>query len=201
MNRFLRGLSGLLVMAISLFEFSEIKRMISLVAEGEAGYLYSLVRLCIYVIAIILAGVLIIKDKKKASAVCLMVAGGVALYNLFVYIGVIMGKYTIFGIVFGNVVDLLKIVLFGATLAVVMLSCGKVTERFIRGSFVSAVVALILAISGRVAPFISSGKSFIYDIDLFFTAYGVNILCTLVMFAAVAFYIWHLVPEKRKKRR
>jgi hypothetical protein len=191
----------LLVLVISLFEIGEAKRFISLVAEGNSDYLGDMIIKCLYLVAIIAAGILIMANKKSAAAVLLTLAGGVALYNAFAYVLRIIGNEMIFGLVLGNVIDLMEIALFAAPMAVLMLSHKKVDNKISRGGLAFVIAAFVLGIGGRIVTFVCWGKSFISDFVLFFEAYGLNILSTIVMFAAAAAYIWHLAPEKRKNRR
>ncbi len=201
MKKFLRCLSGLLVLVISLFEIGEARRFIGLVAEGNSEYLSDMVIKCLYVLAIIAAGVLIMADKKKAAALLLTFAGGVTLYNAFAYVLRIIGNEMIFGLVLGNVIDMIELVLFAAPMAVLMLSHKKVDNKISRGGFACVIAAFALGIGGRIVTFVSWGKSFILDLPLFFEAYGIAILYTLVAFGAAACYVWHLAPEKRKNRK
>ncbi len=201
MKKLYKSLSGLFISIVSLFEISELKRFATLLADGSSEYMGEVIVKGVYMFAIIAAGVLIIANKKKASAICLTLAGGVALYKAFGYILRVVGNEMIFGIVLGNVIDMVEFVLFAAPIAVVMLSESKMNEKSLRGAFVSVVAALAVALSGRIITFVSWGKSFVGDLSLFFEAYGLDILRTLVMFLAAVFYIWHLMPEKRKKRR
>ena len=60
MKRFNAVLSGLLVFAITLFEIAETKRFATLIAEGNTGYIGELITKVVYILALIIAGIIII---------------------------------------------------------------------------------------------------------------------------------------------
>ena len=194
-------LAGLLMAAICTFEISETSRFISMISGGNNAYIGELVIKSIYILAMISAGVFFILDKcPKLTATLLAVAGGVSLYKTFTYIMGIRGNEMIFGIVYGNVTDMVIITLFIAPTAVLLLSGGKISKKLIRNSLIFEFAALAVGISGYIASFAAWGKTFA-DFGLFFDVYGLDILRIIVCFLAFALTIAAMAPEEEKKRR
>ena len=202
MKRFNAVLSGLLVFAITLFEIAETKRFATLIAEGNTGYIGELITKVVYILALIIAGIIIISGKKqKLGAIFLTAAGGVAIYKTFTYIAGIMGNEMIFGIVLGNVIDMLEIVLLSAPAAVMLLLGSKAVEKNLKGALIATAAASAVGLGGRIITFISWGKSFASDFALFFEVYGIDLLRTFVMLGEFALLLLGCLPEKRKKHR
>ncbi|MBR4071608.1 MAG: hypothetical protein IKK26_03540 [Clostridia bacterium] len=202
MKKFYSVLSGLLVLALIIFEIPELRRFSSMIADGNSGYVGELVAKIFFVIAIAASSVLLIWGKKsRIAAICLTAAGGVAVYKTFIYVVNIIGNEMVFGIVLGNIIDMLEIVFFIAPATVILLLSKKASEKNVFGSLIATLSAFVLGIAGRIITFVSWGKSFASDFPLFFSAYGTDILRTLVMFAAFALLLLSFVPEKRKKRK
>jgi len=202
MKKFYSVLSGLLTIAITLFEIKEIKRFVSLIAEGNKEYIGELFPMGIYIIALCAAGILIMtKKRKKLCAAFLTVAGGVVIYKAFTYVIGIIGNEMIPGIVLGNVIDLSEFAVFAVPAAIALLSANKITGKALRGCFIATAAAFAIGIAGRIITFVSWGKSFVSDLGLFFSVYSVDMLRTLVMLCAFTLTLLALVPEKTKKHR
>lgn len=202
MKKFYSILSALLVLVISLFEIPETKRFASLIAEGNSDYMGELVAKIVFIIALTASAILLIWGKKNgAAALCLTAAGGVAIYKAFTYVMSIIGNEMIFGIVLGNIIDMLEIVIFIAPASVILLLSKKASEKNVRGALIATLAAFVIGIAGRIITFLSWGKSFATDLPLFFDAYGTDILRTLVMFAAFGLLLLGFMPEKRKKHK
>lgn len=202
MKKFYRVLSGLLTIAITLFEIKETKRFISLIAEGNTGYMGELAAKGLYILALCAAGLLLMTGKKKkACALCLTAAGGVTLYKAFTYVVGIIGNEMILGIVLGNVIDITEIVLFAAPAAIALLSGERTTKKAFRGCFIATAAAFIVGIAGRIITFVSWGKSFASDFALLLQVYGIDMLRTIVMLGAFSLALLSMVPEKTKKHR
>ncbi len=202
MKKFYRVLSALLVLSLTLFEIPETKRFASLIAEGNSDYMGELVAKIVFITALAASAIVLMWGKKNgACAICLTAAGGVAIYKAFTYVMNIMGNEMILGIVLGNIIDMLEIVLFIAPAAVVLLLCQKASEKNIRGALIATLSAFVIGIAGRIITFVSWGKSFATDLPLLFDAYGTDMLRTFVMFAAFTLLLLGFMPEKRKKHK
>lgn len=201
MKKFYRALSALLILTLTLFEIPETKRFASLIAEGNSDYMGELLAKLFFIAAIVISAVLLWCRKNRAAAVCLTAAGGVAIYKAFTYITNIIGNEMILGIVLGNVIDMLEIVLFIAPSAVILLLGKKANSKNIRGALIATLAAFAIGIAGRIITFVSWGKSFATDLPLLFSAYGTYMLCTLVMTAAFTLLLIGFMPEKRKKHK
>lgn len=193
--------AGILMAAICAFEISEISRYISMISGGNSAYTGELVIKSIFVLSLIAAGILFILGKAgKGAATLLTVAGGVSLYKTFAYIIGILGNEMIFGIVYGNIIDMLEIVFFIAPAAVILLSKEKITKKNVLVSLIIELAAFAISLSGNIASFAGWGKT-IADISLFFDVYGLDMLRALICLAAFSLSILSLAPDKRKKHR
>ncbi len=191
--------AGLLMAASCVFEISETSRFISMIAAGNKAYVGELVIKIIYMASLIVSGVLFVLGKAgHGTAVCLTVAGGASLYKAFSYIVSIMGNEMIFGIVFGNIIDMIKAVLFIIPTAVLLINTDKVSKSSVRGCLIAELMDLVTGVLGSIASFIGWGKNLAYDIALFFEVYILDLLCTAVLFCAFALSILSLAPEERK---
>ena len=106
----------------------------------------------------------------------------------------------IFGIVYGNVIDMACIILFIVPFAVLLVSEKKANQNIIRNCLIFELVAFIIGISGYIASFAGWGKTFA-DFGLFFDVYGLDVLRIVVCFLAFTLGILSMSPDKRKKRR
>ncbi len=201
MKKFCKSMAGLLICAVSLFEINELSRFISLASDGNTAYLSDIFMKALFMLSIIGAGILIMANKVNSSAFLLIFAGSITIYKAFVYVRSIIGNEMIFGIVLGNIIDIIELSLFVAPAAIVLLSSFRITGKALRGGFIATASAFVIGIAGRIITFVSWGKSFASDFALLFSAYGTDMFRTFVMGCTFALLLLGFMPEKIKKRK
>lgn len=202
MKKRAKFLAGLLMVAVCIFDITTLKRFIANIADGDTGYVGTLVIELIYILGIFLCGLLFIIGKTgRKTAIPLALSSGVALYRTVVYLVGIAGNSMLLPLVAGKVIEIVEIAFFAVPAAIALLSAEKLTKKSARGLLIAECAALIIGIGGRVTYFLGYGKNFATDIVLFFETYRANLLFSLVCFAAFALAVLCLAPEKAKKRR
>ncbi len=195
-------IAGLLMMSATAFEINTLKRYIEAVAGGESGYMGELVVETVYILAIIFAGVFFVLGRMgKGAGICLCVASGVALYRVFVYMGVIAGNAMIVSIVAGNVISIAEFALFAIPVAIMVFMGKNISEKAAKGFLICIGVALAVAIGGRIAYFLGYGKNFFVDMGLFFGVYWKDLLRSIVTASSAVLAVKLMSTERRKKRR